>query len=411
MPHLRKTVRLHPVQKQFRDSPALYRAFIGGRGSGKSWVSCYDLIRRARRGRTYMLASPTYPMLFDSEMRTFVGIARDLGVLGEVKASAPASCKLTTGAEVLFRSADDPERLRGPNLSGVALMEAALMHRDAYDIAIACLREGGEQGWLSAATTPRGPSHWTHEVFATGRPNTELFRARTSANPFNPPGFERTLLDQYGDTNFARQELGGEFVQLEGAEFVAEWFAGEHLWFDAWPASGIVLVVQALDPSKGTDGKGKDYQAHVTVAVTVEAGRYLYLVDADLQREGVVPMCERAVTRAQLFARDAGRPVDSVVCEDNATMGLLPPALDAAVLKYRFPVPYLCRPSTGDKEFRVRAQVAPPLSRGQLRFRRTPGARMLFGQLQGFPMDEFDDGPDALSTALKRVAELLSGAK
>ena len=87
MPTLQKTVRLHRVQHQFCHSPALYRAFVGGRGSGKSFAACYDLIRRAKRGRTYLLAAPTYPMLFDSEFRTFTNLARELGVLGEVKAS------------------------------------------------------------------------------------------------------------------------------------------------------------------------------------------------------------------------------------------------------------------------------------------------------------------------------------
>jgi hypothetical protein len=84
-----KVVTLHRVQRDFRRSTASYRAFIGGRGSGKSWVACYDLIRRAKRGRTYLLAAPTYPMLFDSELRTFLGIARDLGALHEFRKSPP----------------------------------------------------------------------------------------------------------------------------------------------------------------------------------------------------------------------------------------------------------------------------------------------------------------------------------
>jgi hypothetical protein len=145
--------------------------------------------------------------------------------------------------------------------------------------------------------------------------------------------------------------------------------------------------------------------------VTIEAGRYVFWVDADLQREGVVQMCDRAVQLARLFFLATGRAVDSVTIEDNATMGLLPPAIDAAAVKARYPIPYLCRASTGEKEWRIRAQVGPPLSRGQLRFRRSAGGRMLVSQLQGFPADEFDDGPDALATGLKRVGELLAGAK
>ena len=402
---VRKVVRLHRRQYDFCHSPALYRAFIGGRGSGKSFAACYDLIRRAKRGCTYLLAAPTYPMLFDSELRTFTSLARELNVLRELKASAPARAVLSTGAEILFRSADDPERLRGPNLSGAVLMEAALMHRDAYDIAIACLRESGEQGWLTALTTPRGPSHWTYEVFATGRPNTVMFRAKTGDNPFNPPDFEKTLRDQYGDTNFARQELGGEFVQLEGAEFPGEWF-GNDLWFDSWPGE-LQLKVIALDPSKGSDGKGVDYQAHVLIGVAVEGGRYVYYVDADLQREGVVPMTERTVRLTRDFGQTGGRPVDSVVVEENGTLGLLPQAFDAACAKLGFPIPYICRTNRDNKELRIRAWCGPPLSRRQLRFRRSPGGRMLVGQLMEFPQGSHDDAPDALATALRRVTELL----
>lgn len=207
-----------------------------------------------------------------------------------------------------------------------------------------------------------------------------------------------------------QSEYQGVPSVAQGAEFPAAQFPGS-VWFDEWPPGPMVLVVQALDPSKGRDGGGRDYQAHVTIVVTIEDGRYVFWVDADLQREGVVQMCHRAVELARLFFLRTGRAVDSVLVEDNATMGLLPPALDAAATKCRYPIPYLCRASTGEKEFRIRAQVGGPLARGQLRFRRTPGGRMLVSQLQGFPQDEFDDGPDALATGLKRVAELLAGAK
>lgn len=404
MPILTKTFPLHRVQHQFRHSTALYRAFVGGRGSGKSYVACYDLIRRAKRGRTYLLAAPTYPMLADSEFRTFTRIARDLGVLGEVRKSPP-SVQLTTGADILFRSADNPERLRGPNISGAVLMEASLMSRDAYDIVIACLREGGEAGWLSAAMTPRGPAHWSYDVFASGKPDTALFRAPTSANPFLPPNFQAQLQTQYGETNWARQELLGEFVQIEGSEFPAEWLAGEELWFDEWP-DDLRLKVVALDPSKGSDGGGKDYQAHVLIGLRIVDNRYLIYVEGDLQREGVVPMTERTVSLCRRFAAD-GKPVDSVVIEDNSTLGFLPQALDAACAKLGYLIPYLCRTNTDRKENRIRQQVAPPLSRRQIRFRRTSGTRLLFGQLSSWPLDEHDDGPDVLSSALKRVAELL----
>lgn len=407
--YLTRTVKLHRTQHEFRHSPELYRGFVGGRGSGKSYVGAYDLIRRAKRGRTYMVVGPTYPTLRDSSIKSFLKVGREIGVIDPslVKLSAPPQLTLTTGAEILFRSADDPERLRGPNLSGAWLDEASLMKREAYDVVIACFREEGEQGWLSATFTPKGPGHWTYDVFASGRPNTALFRAKTRDNPFLPADFEETLHQQYGDTLYARQELGGEFVQLEGAEFPAEWF-GDDLWFDVWPPE-LQLKVIALDPSKGADGRGEDYQAHVLIGVAVQDGKYVFYVDADLQREGVVAMTERTVHLTRTFAKQGGlRPVDSVIVEENGTMGLIPPALDAACAKLGCPIPYLCRSNMDPKEFRIRYWCGPPLSRRQIRFCNSPGGRMLVSDLQSFPFAEHDDSADALATGLKRVTEMLA---
>ena len=140
---------------------------VGGIGSGKSWVGSYDLIRRGKPGRLYMVVAPTFGMLADSTFRMFLQIAGELGVVdpADVRKSAPPSVRLLTGAEVLFRSADDADRLRGPNLTGIWLDEASLMTQDVFTIAIGRLREGSEQGWLSATFTPKGKSHWSYDVF------------------------------------------------------------------------------------------------------------------------------------------------------------------------------------------------------------------------------------------------------
>src|SRR5262249_15206242 len=118
---------------------------------------------------------------------------------------------LGNGAEVLGRSTDDPDRLRGPNLSGVWLDEASQSEQAAFGVLIACLREGGQPGWLSATFTPRGRQHWTYTVFATSRPDTALFHCRTRDNPFLPAGFDEAVRRQY-PSSLALQELEGEFT-------------------------------------------------------------------------------------------------------------------------------------------------------------------------------------------------------
>ncbi|NBW21289.1 MAG: hypothetical protein EBR82_76335 [Caulobacteraceae bacterium] len=224
------TVRLHQAQYRFHHSPARYRGFVGGRGAGKSWIGAYDLAKRALspngKGRLFLVAAPTYPMLSDSSLRTMIEILKLLGAydLDSIKRQPP-SITLPNGAEILFRSADDPERLRGPNLSGVWLDEASLMAEEAYSVAIATLRERGEPGWLSATFTPKGLGHWTYETFATGKPETELIRAKTRENPFLDTQFVSSLESQYSDRTKARNGrrnilahiFGGKAIGLNSA--------------------------------------------------------------------------------------------------------------------------------------------------------------------------------------------------
>jgi phage terminase large subunit-like protein len=407
LPSNHNLIPLYPKQVEFLNAPESFVGFAAGIGSGKSFILCYNRVRSVRPGGLYMVLAPTYPMLRDATLRSFLDVCNRVGAPVTFNRSENRLTFPRSGAEVLFRSADNPESLRGPNLAGVDIDEASIVPRGVYDVAIGRLRQGTEVGTLRAAFTPKGPSHWTHEVFATGRPNTRLVRARTDENPFLPEKFYATISSEYGDTNWARQELGGEFVQIAGAEFPGEWFARPDLWFDAWPDE-LVLKVISLDPSKGTDGKGKDWQAHVLIGAAIENGKYVYYVDADLDRLGVVQMCERTAELVRRFNGAPGsRPVDCVVAEENATMGLLEPALDAAMLRAKTIFPYVLRTNTDNKEFRIRWYCGPPLSRYQLRFRRSPGARLLVGQLQSFPHDEFDDGPDALAAGLRLIAEML----
>lgn len=397
---LTKTIKLHRKQYEFRHSPELFRAFVGGRGAGKSFAGAYDLIRRARRDRSYLVGSPTGILMQDTTYPTFKKLAEELGVWQSVKLTPWPTAVIRTEkgtAEIRFRTAEDPEKMRGPNLSGAWLDEASLMQPTAYDIAIACLREAGEQGWLSSTFTPKGPSHWTYETFATGKQNTAIFKAHTGSNPFLPPGFEATLQAQYGETQFSRQELGGDFVQLEGAEFPAEWFDWPGFWFDEWPAEWRFKVVY-LDPSKGRDAKTADYQAYVMALLGKDNTIYL---DAELNKEPTPAMIARGVR----ICKEWG-PVDSLALEDNGTMGFMEPEIVRQTQEAGILIPWQTVTSREPKLFRIRG-LGGYLSRRQIRIRNTPGGRLLRAQLGDVPIaTSHDDGPDAAAGAVRRLEQL-----
>ena len=73
-----KTVRVYRKQQRFTDSTALLRAFVGGIGSGKSFIGALDLIKRAKPGRLYLVTAPTYSMLSDATFRSFTGLGQQL---------------------------------------------------------------------------------------------------------------------------------------------------------------------------------------------------------------------------------------------------------------------------------------------------------------------------------------------
>ncbi len=249
-----REISLYPMQNQFVEDTSPIRAFCAGVAAGKSRVGAIDLFCRAERGRTYMVIGPTYPVLRDSSMRSVMTVGRDLGMIDprKLRLSAPPELTTTEGATFLFRSADDPEKLRGPNLSGVWLDEASLMKAEVIDIALARLREEGNIGWLTATFTPKGQAHWTYERFAKPQPDTRLFRARTDDNPFNPPGFVDLLRRHYvGD--FALQELDGEFVDEAGANQVlpSAWVRLAQSRWTPNPPAEQALSALGVDVSRG----------------------------------------------------------------------------------------------------------------------------------------------------------------
>lgn len=296
------------------------------------------------------------------------------------------------------------------------------MTEEAYDIAIGRLREAGRHGFLTATFTPKGPSHWSYRVFGSNRPDTAIFRAPTKANPFNPAGFAERLARQYGpDSQFARQELLGEFVQLEGAEWSAPLVyltdrdgQNPRRWFTDWPdPSKIVARVIALDPSKGQSdyvrkegGRDSDYQAFAVVQMDRHG---TFWVDVEANRESVTDM----VTRGIELVRQYG-PLSSFAVEDNDGLGMLVTEFRRQLREEVVIVPLTAIRNVLNKTFRLR-RIGGYLSNiheefgPQLRIRDTPGGRLLVGQLLDFPMGAHEDCVDALEMALRVLEGAIGG--
>jgi predicted phage terminase large subunit-like protein len=389
-------VPIHPVQRAFLQSNALFRGFVGGVGSGKSWIGSCDLILRAKPGRLYLVVAPTYVMLSDATIRSFVYVASQWmgGDLlldpSEVKRSPP-SIRLRTGAEIIFRSADDPERLRGPNISGIWLDEASLMDEEAFTIAIGRLREAGEQGWLTATFTPKGKLHWTYEVFGEAKPDTALFHCRTKDNPFLPASFEATTRRQYTSA-LAAQELEGLFTDAAGTLFRRAWFQV----VEALPR--LTRRVRAWDlaatPKDEKAADDPDWTAGVLMGAD---GLGTYFVE-DVRRIRGTPKQVKDLVRAT--ANEDGRATAVWVEREGGASGVI---VGDDFLDLLAGYNYHSEHPTGPKAERARP-LAAQAEGGAVKLLRGGWNRDFLNEIEAFPFGKHDDQVDAAALAFAKLA-------
>jgi len=168
-------------------------------------------------GKVGMIVAPSYPMLATSTKRTFLEILPSELLVSHNKTENHIVLK--NGSEIYFRSADEPDRLRGPNLAWTWLdegQEAPGGIGGIWDVLLGRLRASTTPSALLTGT-PAG-MNWVWETF--GRiyplpPGKLLVRAKTRDNFYLPREYVEHLEQTYvGD--FARQELEGEFVAFAG---------------------------------------------------------------------------------------------------------------------------------------------------------------------------------------------------
>jgi phage terminase large subunit-like protein len=279
-------------QYEFLRSPARYRAFVAGVGSGKTYAGVLASLVACQQAERGAIVAPTYPMLKDVVLPTFRGLAED-GIDTLNKADLYAD--MANGNRILFRSADKPERLRGMNLGWTWVDEAALIDEETWDILLGRLRLDPGRAWLT--TTPKG-HNWVYDRFvADPDEEHETVRASTRDNPHLPDEYIESLAEQYTET-FRRQELGGQFVESQGA-----------LWSWSTIQRGTApetldRVVVGVDPAGG----GPD---EVGIVAVGKAGERAYVLD-DASMKGSPNEWASAVVSA--YRRNEA---DRVVAEKN----------------------------------------------------------------------------------------------
>lgn len=213
-PLVLKLPRPSPKQLEFLRARERYVAFIGGIGSGKTTAGalrCFlEVFRNFETPQLGVVVAPSYRMLTDVNFRLTLDFFGP--VLREVNRTE-MRVKFLNGAEILFRSSDEPDRLRGLSVDFAWMDEASLCAEEAFQILLGRLRrKPGAPLWIT--TTPKGVSNWVYRY----RDMFRVIQARTEENPGLDPQFIESLKKAY-DPLLAKQELEGEFISLEGMIF------------------------------------------------------------------------------------------------------------------------------------------------------------------------------------------------
>jgi len=188
-------------------------------------------------------------MIRDATLRTFLELVEPADLIEEYSKST-MTMVLRNGTEILFRSGENPDRLRGPNIGWIWLDEAAYLDREVWNVALGRLRRKPGKMWIT--TTPRG-SNWVYDTFVrTPLPSSTVITSSTRDNIFLPPGFVESLFSAY-PTHLIDQEIEGKFLlEVPGALWDYNLLDAVRLPADAYSPEDFQLIVVGVDPKAST---------------------------------------------------------------------------------------------------------------------------------------------------------------
>lgn len=240
-------------EQQYPPGDWLVWLLLGGRGAGKSRTGS-ETVRRWHRQRSRLIL-----------VGATAADARDVMVEGESGLLSvhpdderpnyePSKRKLTwpNGCIANIYSADEPDRLRGPQSEGAWLDELAAWRypQETWDNVMLGLRLGSDPRAV-VTTTPRPIPIIKNLVKAS---TTHLTRESTYVNLDNlAPAFREQILTKYEGTSLGRQELYAEIIDdVEGALWTRA-IIEEHRTHRPPPMQRIVVGVDPPGSATGAE--------------------------------------------------------------------------------------------------------------------------------------------------------------
>ena len=245
--------------------------YMAGRGSGKTRAGAEWVHEQIAAGcRRIALVGATAADVRD------VMVEGESGILATARPGAlpdyePSRRRLTwpSGAIATTYSAEEPERLRGPQHDGAWADElGAWKHEATWDMLMLGLRLGADPRAL-VTTTPR-PTKLVRSLLSAA--STITTRGSTYDNRANlAPSFFNSIITRYEGTRMGRQELMGELIDdVPGALWTLSLLDGLRV-----PAApDLARIIVAVDPAV-TSGAESDETGIVVAGIGADGHGYV----------------------------------------------------------------------------------------------------------------------------------------
>jgi hypothetical protein len=206
--------KILPNQATFLRSTKPAVAFVGGIGSGKTWVGSERTKNELVDGCHMIGVASTYKQLKNVLFAEIKDRLRFQKLpFKENKADMTLELPYTGGFFYGF-SADSIESARGLSVDKAIYDEATLYDEYVREVVSGRLRRGHRDPQEFFTTSPRGKRHWIYPLCHDD--HTEFIHQTIFDNYFLPQQYIDKLVREY-DGDFALQELYGEFVDGETA--------------------------------------------------------------------------------------------------------------------------------------------------------------------------------------------------
>lgn len=230
-----------PKQRIFHESPAKYKCYMGGVGSGKTTALVWEVILLSMEyPKNYGLVGRyTYPELRDTTMYEFFNICPDILIQDYVKTEHKVVFK--NGSTIIFRHLEEPDKLKSLNLGFFAIDEMTETPENVFLMLQSRLRKkevGRRIGFGS--TNPEGHD-WVWHKFSVAHkddPDYLFIRAASYENKHLPSDYVEDLRKSFPE-HWIKRYIEGDPSAFAG-QIITGWNEAIHVLEpfeipDDWP--------------------------------------------------------------------------------------------------------------------------------------------------------------------------------